>query len=382
MDWFTTKIASTTKGLPHDHAIAPHLASATPPPSSPDATGPSPARPSRPGAADRPSTSTPARSSGGCNRRPPPRPRPRSPVPAPAAVLDEPTRRRLAVTAFAMGVSTRQIEDLLRVILARGRPRPLDHRPLGRRRGREGRAASWRRSTRRASPGSGRSPSTRSFLGATDPGRDRAGEHDRRLLPQRRRPQGRDLGEATGAVRPPGVRRLRRRQGDRRGGRATSPRPAATTRRPRPWSTAWTSSTPRWRPTASWPGTGGAPRRPGSRPRPPTSRSPTRSGKASTRGAWPRPPAPPGARRSRRSSGPSGSESAWGRARAALDLFGPDGRLNDRARAEAEIAAALKDLTGPDWSKVRNFLNDPRSLAFLDRMHRRLESAEPRPRVA
>src|SRR5262249_23675343 len=34
---------------------------------------------------------------------------------------------------------------------------------------------------------------------------------------------------------------------------------------------------------------------------------------------------------------------------------------------------------GPDWSKVRNFLNDPRSLAFLDRMHRRLETAEPRP---
>ena len=52
-------------------------------------------------------------------------------------------------------------------------------------------------------------------------------------------------------------------------------------------------------------------------------------------------------------------ESAWGRAHAALDLFGPDGRLNDRARAEAEIAAALKGLTGPDWAKVRNFLQRP-----------------------
>jgi hypothetical protein len=72
-------------------------------------------------------------------------------------------------------------------------------------------------------------------------------------------------------------------------------------------------------------------------------------------------------------------ESAWGRAGAALDLFGPDGRLNDRSRAESEIAAALKDLVGPDWAKVRNFLKDRRSLAFLDRMHRRLESAEPRP---
>ena len=48
------------------------------------------------------------------------------------------TRRRLAVTAFAMGISTRQIEDLLRVLLRRGWPRSLDHRPLGRRR-REGR---------------------------------------------------------------------------------------------------------------------------------------------------------------------------------------------------------------------------------------------------
>ena len=72
-------------------------------------------------------------------------------------------------------------------------------------------------------------------------------------------------------------------------------------------------------------------------------------------------------------------ESAWNRAHAALDLFGPDGQLNDRSRAETEIAAAVKDLTGPDWSKVRNFLNDPRSLAFLDRMHQRLEAAEPRP---
>ena len=71
-------------------------------------------------------------------------------------------------------------------------------------------------------------------------------------------------------------------------------------------------------------------------------------------------------------------EVAWARAHAALDLFDPTGRLNTRAHAEAEIALALKDLTGPEWSKVRNFLNDPRGLNFLDRMHRRLEAAEPR----
>jgi hypothetical protein len=72
-------------------------------------------------------------------------------------------------------------------------------------------------------------------------------------------------------------------------------------------------------------------------------------------------------------------ESAWGRAAAALEPFDGDGRLNDRGRATAEVAAALEGLAGPEWSKVRNFLNDPRSTAFLERMHRRLESAEPRP---
>ena len=53
-----------------------------------------------------------------------------APIPAPAsAVLDEPTRRRLAVTAFAMGISTRQIEDLLRVIEPQGGP---DHSTIAR----------------------------------------------------------------------------------------------------------------------------------------------------------------------------------------------------------------------------------------------------------
>lgn len=71
-------------------------------------------------------------------------------------------------------------------------------------------------------------------------------------------------------------------------------------------------------------------------------------------------------------------ESSWSRARAALDLFGRDGRFNDRSQAEATIAVAVVDLSSADWSKVRNFLHDSRSLTFLDRMHRRLASAEPR----
>jgi hypothetical protein len=52
-------------------------------------------------------------------------------IDAPAQVtrLDDPTRRRLAVTAFAMGISTRQIEDLLRVLLGEEGP---DHTTIGR----------------------------------------------------------------------------------------------------------------------------------------------------------------------------------------------------------------------------------------------------------
>jgi hypothetical protein len=72
-------------------------------------------------------------------------------------------------------------------------------------------------------------------------------------------------------------------------------------------------------------------------------------------------------------------ETAWRRARAALDLFDAQGRLNDRTRAEAEIAAALPGLVGPEWATVRGFLSDRRSTAFLDRMHERLAIAEPRP---
>ncbi len=71
-------------------------------------------------------------------------------------------------------------------------------------------------------------------------------------------------------------------------------------------------------------------------------------------------------------------EAAWKRAHASLELFRPDGRLNDRVWAEAEIAAALQVLTGPEWKKVRFFLGDHRSLAFLDRMATQLAEAEPR----
>ena len=71
-------------------------------------------------------------------------------------------------------------------------------------------------------------------------------------------------------------------------------------------------------------------------------------------------------------------EQAWRRIERALEWFRPDGALNDRAWAEAEIAQALAALPGPLWAKLRRFVQDPRSLAFLDRLHAGLVVAEPR----
>jgi hypothetical protein len=74
-------------------------------------------------------------------------------------------------------------------------------------------------------------------------------------------------------------------------------------------------------------------------------------------------------------------EAAWARLKTALQLFRPDGSLNDRVWAAAEIRAACTLLPGPKWRKVRRMANDRRMLAFLDRLHRQLGEAEPRPLV-
>ena len=70
-------------------------------------------------------------------------------------------------------------------------------------------------------------------------------------------------------------------------------------------------------------------------------------------------------------------EAGWMRARAALAVFRPDGRLNDRAWARQQIALAAPLLCGREWSKVRGFLEAAESQTFLDRLHRQLEQAEP-----
>jgi hypothetical protein len=74
-------------------------------------------------------------------------------------------------------------------------------------------------------------------------------------------------------------------------------------------------------------------------------------------------------------------EAAWKRAVAALELFRPDGQPNERAWAEAEIAAAVRELPGERWAKACRMLQDPRALTFLDRLGEALARAEPRAAV-
>ena len=62
-------------------------------------------------------------------------------------------------------------------------------------------------------------------------------------------------------------------------------------------------------------------------------------------------------------------EAAWKCAEPALSLFRPDGQLNDRSWAKEQVAASLPGLSGPDWTKVRGFLQAEESFTFLDRLH-------------
>jgi hypothetical protein len=74
-----------------------------------------------------------------------------------------------------------------------------------------------------------------------------------------------------------------------------------------------------------------------------------------------------------------GIEAAWRRASAALEVWRPDGSLNERDWATAELRAAAAQLPGTRWAKVRRMLLDKRALTFLDRLHGELAIAEPSP---
>jgi hypothetical protein len=66
-------------------------------------------------------------------------------------------------------------------------------------------------------------------------------------------------------------------------------------------------------------------------------------------------------------------EAVWKRVEQALDVFRPDGQLNDRAWAEQQVAWALPRLAGSEWSKVRRLLQNKESFTFLDRLHDQLD---------
>lgn len=71
-------------------------------------------------------------------------------------------------------------------------------------------------------------------------------------------------------------------------------------------------------------------------------------------------------------------EGVWRRGRAALEVFRPDGTLNDRPWAFQELVAVCRELRAGYWKKLRAYLQDSRLLVFLDRLHARLAQAEPR----
>ncbi len=71
------------------------------------------------------------------------------------------------------------------------------------------------------------------------------------------------------------------------------------------------------------------------------------------------------------------SEAGWKIGHGALQVFRPDGQLNDRSWAQEQIALALPRLSGREWSKVRGFLRTEATWTFLDRLRRQLEEAVP-----
>jgi hypothetical protein len=75
------------------------------------------------------------------------------------------------------------------------------------------------------------------------------------------------------------------------------------------------------------------------------------------------------------------AEAAWNQVRSAFELFTPEGRLNDRAGAEAVVAAALPHLRGAAWAKARRLLLRRESFTFLDQMQDRLAGLGLAPEV-
>jgi hypothetical protein len=68
------------------------------------------------------------------------------------------------------------------------------------------------------------------------------------------------------------------------------------------------------------------------------------------------------------------SAEAWKKTQAALRLFTPEGELNTRTKALAVLAQTVPQLQGADFAKTRRFLQDPRTLTYLDEVERKLHA--------
>jgi len=70
------------------------------------------------------------------------------------------------------------------------------------------------------------------------------------------------------------------------------------------------------------------------------------------------------------------AEAAWKRVEQALELFTPEGKLQERCQAEGRVAEALPRLTDPEWAKTVRILKRPETFAFLDRAKEQLAALQ------
>lgn len=73
------------------------------------------------------------------------------------------------------------------------------------------------------------------------------------------------------------------------------------------------------------------------------------------------------------------AEAAATRMATALALFRPEGCLSDRQWAQGHIRAALAELHGQEWDKVRRLRSDQRTLHHLDWVQEQLTQAVAEP---
>jgi hypothetical protein len=67
-------------------------------------------------------------------------------------------------------------------------------------------------------------------------------------------------------------------------------------------------------------------------------------------------------------------DAAWQQAKGAVQLFTPQGELNTRARAAAQLAEALPQLPDAEFATAKGLLQRPQVLTYLEEVQRKLEA--------